>query len=108
MSVENQELGKITQAKDYRVVYTNTVSMQFNGSELILKFAILNDLGNAANGHVEQIGVAMNSANMKALSQTLGAMIAHHEKLTGMEIPVNPKVKESIDKLIAEASKKKP
>lgn len=108
MSVESQALSKITQAKDYRVVYCNTVSMQFNGSELILKFALLNDLGNVANGYVEQIGVAMNAANMKGLAQTLGAMIAHHEKQTGVEIPINPKIKESIDKVIAEASKKKP
>lgn len=50
----------------------------------------------------------MHASNMKALWQTLGAIIAHHEKVSGMAIPVNPKIQEAIDKVIAEASKKKP
>jgi len=108
MPAEDLTAGKSTQSKDFRFVYSNTIGLQFNGSELILRFSILNELSNPAAGHVEQVAVAMSAANMKALWQTLDAVIKHHEKVTGAPIPVSPQIQQVIDKAIAAAASKKP
>jgi hypothetical protein len=106
MPAEDLTTGKGAQSKDFRVVYSNTMGLQFSGAELILKFSILNDFSNPAAGHVEQVAVAMNPVNMKALWQALDAVIKHHEKVTGAPIPVNPETQQGIDKAIAATSKK--
>jgi hypothetical protein len=106
MPAQDMTIGNSAQSKDFRIVYSNTIGLQFNGSELIVKFSIMNDLSNPAAGHVEQVGVAMTVVNMKALTQALDAMIKHHENITGAPIVINPQVQQTIDKAIAAATKK--
>ena len=106
MAVKNAPYFAGEKDKDFRVVYCNHTGFQFNGLEIIIKFGVMNDLGDASAGYVDQVAVAMNAVNLKALSMTLDAAIKHHETLTGVEIPINPEIKKNIEASIAAATKK--
>lgn len=91
--------------KDFRIVYCNHAGFQFNGFEAIIKFGVVNDLSDPNGGYVDQVAVAMNPSNVKALAISLGAMVKSHEETTGSEIPINPDLQKNIEAAIAAAKK---
>ena len=91
----------LRKSTDYRTVYANGIGIQFMGIDGIIKFSILDDITNPSAGGEEQVAVAMNVQNLKALSQVLAALVAKHEELTGATIELDPRVAQSIQAALA-------
>ena len=96
-----------TQASDFRYVYSNTVSVQFMGSEGILTFPVVRNPANPNDGAEEQIAVGMTVAGLKALAYTLSRVTQNYEKATGSEIPLSSDLIKATDDAIASTITKK-
>lgn len=90
--------GEVTRAQDYRTFFTNTFSLQFNGSELLIKCGIVKDAANPMAGVDEQCSLAMSPVSAKALMLTLKTMLDQAE-LAGQTIPVAPELTERLNKI---------
>lgn len=97
--------AKIRQSRDFRTVYSNGLGVQFMGIDAILRFSILDNPADPHTGSEEQVAIAMNVQNFKALGQMIMAIVARHEELTNAQIEVNPRAMETVMAAIAAAKK---
>jgi hypothetical protein len=97
-------LGEVTTPHHYRTFFTNTLSLQFTGSEIIIKCAILKDPANPKDGVDEQCGIAMSPATAKALMLTLKTIIDQVE-LGGLQIPVSTELTEILSRTVEESNR---
>ena len=96
----------VRKGHDSRVVYANATVIQFMGIDAIIRFSIMDDVSDpSSSGMEEQVAVAMNVVNFKALGQIIMALVTHHEQLTKTTIEVSPLVKQRIEEAIAPTKK---
>lgn len=93
-----------TRSSDFRVVYTDTLSINFNGAQGILTFSIQHNPNNTADGAEEQVAVAMTGVTLKAISYTLSMAVENFEKMSGTEIHLDPLTKDAVEKMISSAT----
>lgn len=75
------------------------------GIDAIINFSILDDISDPAKGAEDQISVALNIQNFKALAFIMNALVAHHEKSTGHVVEINPRVQKNLEEAIASGKK---
>jgi arginine decarboxylase-like protein len=96
-------LGEVTTPHYYRTFFTNTLSLQFTGSEIIIKCAILKDPANPKGGVDEQCGIAMSPNTAKALMLTLKTIVDQAE-LGGLQIPVSTELTDILKRTVEESN----
>jgi len=95
-----------TRAEGFRYVYANTVGVQFMGPDGILTFSVFRNPADDKEGAEEQVAIGMNAPAIKALAITLSRVIENFEKAAGSEIPTNPELTASLDKMVVQPVKK--
>lgn len=90
-----------TRSNDFRVVYSDTIGLQFNPHQTILTFSIAHDLRDPKKGGEEQVAVAMTPVQVKALAKTLTLLVENLEKQANAPIPFNNQVIENLQKALA-------
>lgn len=96
---------KNTKSHDFRTFYANAMGVQFSGSDMILRFAIMHNAADQNAGLEEQVAVAMTPSTAKALSFSLQTIIGQYESANNTVIPVSPETEAALKKAIIEAEK---
>jgi hypothetical protein len=99
-------VGDVTRPHDYRTFFANTLSLQFTGGDVIVKFGIMKDAMNPKRGVEEQCALAMSTVTAKGLMLTLKAIIDQAET-GGQIIPVAPELTEILKNAVEDMIKRK-
>jgi acetyl/propionyl-CoA carboxylase alpha subunit len=94
--------------KDFRHVFSNTFSMQFNDNDVQITFGHVLDAADLAKGMIEEVSVFITPRSAKIMMLSLKSAIERFEQAVGMPIPLPPGKMEEIEKAAALVQAAKP
>jgi hypothetical protein len=88
--------------KDFRNVFSNSLSMQFSDNDVRITFGHSLDVADPSKGVIEEVSVFMTPRSAKILMLSLKSTIERFERAAGTPIFLAPGKMEEIEKALSQ------